>query len=117
MSLIKSPKSDDAILKFSPLALTDIKGTWQYLSEQNEEIAKNLIRAIAEKCEFLSLNPKVGRERNDLMLNLRHFPFKNYNIFYFPIENGVEIYRVLHSSRDIIQIFDNVVDDIKNKER
>ena len=113
MSLIKNPKSDDAILKFSSLALTDIKGTWQYLSEQGEEIAKKLIRAITEKCEFLSRNPKVGRERNDLLVNLRLFPFKNYNIFYFPIENGVEIYRVLHSSRDIIQVFDDVIDDTK----
>ncbi len=80
MSLIKTPNSDDVILKFSPPALTDIKGTWQYLSERGEEIAKKLIRTITEKCEFLSRNPKVGRERNDLIVNLRLFPFKNYNL-------------------------------------
>ena len=100
-------------LRFSPRALTDIKSTWEYLSEQSENIAIKLIREISQKCKMLSENPKLGRERNDLIIGLRLFPFKNYNIFYFQTENGVEIYRVLHSSRDVIQIFDDVIDDIK----
>lgn len=64
-----------------------------------------------DKCVLLSRNPKIGRERNDLMISLRLFPFKNYNIYYFPIEAGVEIYRVIHSSRDNVQIFDQTIDD------
>jgi len=75
--------------------------------------AEWLIQAILERCEFLSRNSKIGRERNDLILNLRLFPFKKYNIFYFPTENGIEIYRVLHASRDTIQIFDDVIDETK----
>ncbi len=59
------------------------------------------------------MNPKIGRQRNDLILNLRQFPFKNHNIYYFPIENGVEIYRVLHSSRDNVQVFEDVIDQSK----
>jgi len=110
MNLIKETENDDPVLKFSPLALNDIKETWHYFSEQDETAAERLIRAILEKCEFLSRNPKIGRERNDLIVNLRLFPFKKYNIFYFPTENGIEIYRVLHGSRDVIQIFDDVID-------
>lgn len=113
MNLTEKTPNDDPVLKFSPFALKDIKDNWQYLSEQSEEIAKTLIREIGEKCEFLSRHPKAGRERNDLIINLRLFPYKRYNIFYFPFENGVEIYRVLHSSRDNIQIFDDVIDEIK----
>ena len=113
MNLVKETENDEPILKFSPLAIKDIKETWQYLSEQDEEIAANLIRKITAKCEVLSRNPKISRERNDLITNLRQFPFKNYNIFYFQTESGVEIYRVLHSSRDNIQIFDDVIDDAK----
>ncbi len=59
------------------------------------------------------MNPKIGRQRNDLIVNLRQFPFKNYNIYYFQTKNGVEIYRVLHSSRDNVQVFDNVIDETK----
>lgn len=83
MNLTERTESNEPILNFSPLALKDIKGTWQYVSEQSLETATKLIRAISEKCEFLSRNPKTGRERNDLIVGLRQFPFKNYNIFYF----------------------------------
>lgn len=113
MNLIKETENEDPILKFSPHALKDIKETWDYHSEQGENFAERLIRSILEKCEFLSRNPKIGRERNDLVINLRLFPFKKYSIFYFLTENGIEIYRVLHSSRDIIQIFDDVIDETK----
>ena len=102
--------NDESKLRFSPRALTDIKSTWEYLSEQNEDIAIELIKEISQKCKILSENPKIGRERNDLIIGLRLFPFKNYNIFYFQTEFGVEIYRVIHSSRDVIQIFDDVID-------
>ena len=112
MNLLKETENDPN-LQFSEFAQGDIKETWQYLSEQGDEAAARPIREIIGKCKLLAYNPKIGRERNDLILNLRQFPLKNYNIFYFPIENGVEIYRVLHRSRDVIQIFDDAIDEIK----
>jgi toxin ParE1/3/4 len=105
-------KIDDPKLKFSTFALIDIKGTWQYISEQNEDNAKKLIREISAKCKLLSINPRIGSERNDLIIGLRLFPHKRYNIYYFITEFGVEIYRVLHSSRDNIQIFDTEIDKL-----
>lgn len=100
-------------LQFTAEARNDIEETWLYFGEYGDDLAEKLIRQIIEKCEFLSINPKIGRERNDLVINLRQFPFKNYNIFYFQTEFGVEIYRILHSSRDNIQVFDDAIDDIK----
>jgi toxin ParE1/3/4 len=97
-------------LQFTTFAQTDIGDTWQYLGEFGEDIAEKLITEIIEKCLILSRNTKIGRERNDLIVNLRQFAFKNYNIFYFPTENGVETHRVLHSSRDNIQVFDTEID-------
>lgn len=111
MNLSKETENNNPTLKFSPLALKDIKETWDYLVNQGESSAEKLIRSILEKCEVISRNPKIGRERNDLMIHLRLFPFKSYNIYYFPIETGIEIYRVIHSSRDNIQIFDNTIDE------
>ena len=113
MNLEIKTGNDNPSLKFSPLALSDIKSTWQYLSEKGEDIAKKLIREILDKCELLSRNPKIGREQNELIVGLRLFPYKNYNIIYFQTEFGVEIFRVLHSSRDNVQIFDDVIDEIK----
>ena len=100
-------------LQFTAFARNDIEEVWQYFDDFAEDAAERLIRQIMEKCEALAINPKMGRERNDLIFNLRQFPFKKYNIYYFPIKNGVEIYRVLHSSRDNVQVFDDTIDEIK----
>ena len=110
MNLTKETENNDPILQYSPFALADIKENWEYLVEQGEAVSARLIKEIISKCGLLAQNPKVGRERNDLIVNLRQFPFKKYNIYYFPIENGVEIYRVLHSSRDNVQVFDDTFD-------
>ncbi len=105
-------KTNFPALQFTNLAKTDIEDTWQYLGEFGEDIAEKLITQIVEKCLTLSQNPKIGRVRNDLIVNLRQFPFKNYNIFYFPLKNGIEVHRVLHSSRDNIQVFDTEMDKL-----
>jgi toxin ParE1/3/4 len=36
---------------------------------------------------------------------LRSHPIGHYLIFYFPLEDGVDIIRVLHGSRDIESLF------------
>ena len=43
-------------------------------------------------------------------MNLRSFPAKGYVIFYQPTDDGIEIFRVLHGSRDIQGEFDNLID-------
>jgi toxin ParE1/3/4 len=45
------------------------------------------------------------------MLNLRSFPVGSYVIFYRPIEEGIEVIRVLHSARDIEDIFADLDED------
>jgi toxin ParE1/3/4 len=48
----------------------------------------------------------MGRARQELAASLRSFPFGRYVIFYVPIENGINVVRVLHSARDIDAVFD-----------
>jgi len=52
----------------------------------------------------------MGREQDKLLINLRSFAVRNYLIFYQPSEGGIEILRVLHSSRDIERIFESFLD-------
>lgn len=47
----------------------------------------------------------MGRAREELAASLRSFPFGRYVIFYVPIEDGIDVVRVLHSARDIDAIF------------
>lgn len=89
----------------------DIDEIWEYIAERNQDAADRVVFEIAEKLKMIGRNPLVGTLRSDLIVDLRQFPYGNYNIFYFPIENGVEVYRILHSSRDIVQVFDDAIDD------
>lgn len=47
----------------------------------------------------------MGIDRPELASNLKSFPVDRYILFYRQIENGVELVRVLHSSRDMNLIF------------
>lgn len=47
----------------------------------------------------------MGRARDELAAELRSFPFGRYVIFYEPIEDGIDVVRVLHSARDIDAVF------------
>lgn len=99
-------------LEFSEFAKDDLDETWLYLSELASGAADRLIDELYQVCELIAANPYLGSARNEIIVDLRLLPHKNFNVYYFPTENGVEIFRVLHSSRDIIQIFDDSIDDI-----
>jgi plasmid stabilization system protein ParE len=44
---------------------------------------------------------------------MRLFPFKNYHVYYFPIADGVEIYRVLHGKRNTEELFEDYFEGLK----
>jgi toxin ParE1/3/4 len=43
----------------------------------------------------------MGRPRPELAPDLRSFPFRRYVIYYVPLPDGVDVVRVLHSTRDV----------------
>ena len=55
---------------------------------------------VEQRFQFLATQPHAGQARSDLAPELRFLPVGNYLIFYRPIENGVEIARVIHGARD-----------------
>ncbi|NET00841.1 MAG: type II toxin-antitoxin system RelE/ParE family toxin [Sphaerospermopsis sp. SIO1G1] len=50
----------------------------------------------------------MRKSRDELVVGLRSFPVEDYLIFYFPVENGIEIARVLSGYRDLEAMFDEV---------
>ena len=51
-------------------------------------------------------NKELGTWQDGYIGEMRMFPFKNYHIYYFSADEGVEIYRVLHGRRDIEGLFE-----------
>ncbi|MCA2708611.1 MAG: type II toxin-antitoxin system RelE/ParE family toxin [Microcystis sp. M015S2] len=95
----------------SPQAKLDLKGIWFYIANDNRQRADAFLRKLDEKIKNLANTPYMGRNRDELMLNLRSFPVGSYVIFYRPIEEGIEVIRVLHSARDIEDIFADLDED------
>ena|SRR5436305_838444 len=63
--------------------------------------ADRLMTIITRKCDHYARLPLTGIPRDDLAPRLRCFPVPPFLIFYRPIEDGIEIVRVLHGARNI----------------
>ncbi len=96
-------------VEYSSHALIDLEEIWTYLSEASEYSADKILKNLLESCSKTIFHPKKGRQRNELTLGLRSFPVGKYMIFYQQTYFGIEIVRVLHSSRDIPQVFDEMI--------
>ena len=96
----------------STQAKVDLEETWTYISENSAHFADKTIDELISKFRLLAGNPKIGKFRHDLMVDLRLFSFKNYNIFYFQTDFGVEIYRVNYIVKDLDDISRTVQDAV-----
>ena len=85
----------------TPGAESDLLGIWLYVSSDSQSAADRLLEAIGRTCHTLAEYPNMGRSRPKLSRDLRSFPVGNYTIFYRPVENGIEVIRVLSQARDI----------------
>lgn len=94
----------------SPLAEEDLEEIWSFVAERDAEAADRLIDEITGRFDHLLAYPEAGRARHELLVNLRSLPVKRYVIFYQPTDDGVEIFRVLHGSRDVQSEFDSLID-------
>jgi toxin ParE1/3/4 len=93
----------------SPLAEEDLEEIWSFVAERDVEAADRLIDEITGRFDHLLAYPEAGRARHELLVNLRSLPVKRYVIFYQPTDDGVEIFRVLHGSRDVQGEFDSLI--------
>jgi len=83
----------------------DLQTAARYIRRDNPTAAEEFVHAAYDTFEFLSRNPGVGRKRSDLgfpdVRSWRVTGFRRYLIFYREVEGGVQIWRVLHGTRDL----------------
>jgi toxin ParE1/3/4 len=97
----------------APAAENDLDEIWHYISEHNEQAADKFMRELAGKFQLLADNQEIGRRQDDFIVEMRMFPFRKYHIYYFPNEDGVEIYRVLHGARDTEAEFEDFFEGLE----
>ena len=95
----------------SPQAIHDLTEINDYLFANDQVAADAFLDEISQKFERLAQYFKMGRRRDELLPSLRSFPFQVYLIFYWEIESGVEIARIISGYRDLEVLFSNHDED------
>jgi len=93
-------------------AQEDLRAIWEYVARHQADAANKLIKEIVKKFSTLRDHPHIGRQRDELLVNLRSLVVRNYVIFYQPVEDGIEVLRVIHGSRDIDTLFERFFDSL-----
>ena len=87
-----------------PRAQRDLEEIWAYTARTwSPGQAETYIRQIQHGCGIIADDPRLGRPCDDIRAGYRKFKSGSHFLFYRPINDGVEIVRILHSSMDFNQ--------------
>jgi len=96
-----------------PTARIDVVEIAVYLgTEADQAIADRFLEAVEHAYARLAKMPRIGshwHSENPALVDVRKWPvpgFPNHLIFYRPISQGVEIFRVLYATRDLAPLLE-----------
>jgi toxin ParE1/3/4 len=84
-----------------PQVVLDLDSIWDFIASDNITAADGVMDRIGEVLDMLIHNPLAGRQRSELARGLHSFPAGNYIVFYFPLDDGIEVVRILSGYLDI----------------
>ena len=91
----------------------DLIAQWVWYAENASiEVADRFLIAAEATLAFLAKQPDCGAPiavTKKRLIGIRRFPvsggFERILIFYFPLQNGIDVVRVVHGSRDLDRLF------------
>ena len=96
-----------------PRAEQDLDGLAEYIAKDNIDAALGLYTAASAAFQKIAEMPDIGAKRDFLapqLANLRMWPLPHYPnvlVFYDVQDDALRVIRILHSSRDIEELFSN----------
>lgn len=92
---------------WTPAAREDLKQMSVYLAVEKKlpHLADQLVDEIVAKCERYAGQPEMGTLCSELASGVRLFSHKRYVVFYQALDDGIEVLRVMHGSRDYLRLF------------
>ena len=87
------------------LAALDTQDSWDRIADDDIVAADRRLEQFDLALKRLATQPMMGRARPELAPGLRSLPFRRHVVFYLPIDDGIDVVRVLHSVRDIDAAF------------
>jgi toxin ParE1/3/4 len=94
------------VVQRRPLAAEHIAEIWGPIADDSLRAADRWVDQLDELFQLLATQPRMGRARDELSPGLRSFGFGRYVSFYEPIDEGIDVVRVLHSARDVYAQFE-----------
>lgn len=90
-------------------ANADLETIVDFISKSDPAAAVRVLDKLLESFRLLAKERELGAARGDLTKNLRVFrpgrPAANYLVFYYPIDNGIEVSHVIHGAQDWLGMF------------
>lgn len=87
---------------YAPEAEDDLVGIAEYIARDKPVAARRWVAKIRDTCELLSTQPEMGELRKNFgEPDCRSFSVGNYVIFFRAAEDGIEVARIIHGSRDM----------------
>ncbi|MBV6625989.1 MAG: type II toxin-antitoxin system RelE/ParE family toxin [Rivularia sp. (in: Bacteria)] len=90
---------------FSDEAVQDLDEICEYIARNNAKAASKLFDEIRQKCKLIADFPNMGKSYERLAPNLRGFIVKEYLIFYYPRQDGIDVVHVVNGYRDLEALF------------
>jgi toxin ParE1/3/4 len=84
-----------------PQADLDLDSIWDFIANDNPTAADRVLDRIGDVLDMLIRNPLAGRQRPELASGLRSFAAGNYIVFYLPLDDGIDVVRILSGYLDI----------------
>ena len=67
--------------------------------------ADRWLDTIEAKLSLIADNPLLGAARPDIAPELRYHAVGNYLLLYRSVSGGIEVVRVVHGARDLLNLF------------
>lgn len=88
--------------KLSNKAATDLVAISHYLQKEfGEQQAKAYLTGLKEILLQLSNNPALGQNVTDIRPNYRRYLFQKHAIYFYEIDYGIRVVRILHQQMKI----------------
>jgi len=96
-----------AVVTWTPAAEGDLEGVFAYIAREQQSLrtAANVLREIVAKADLYSGNSLAAALRPEFGPSVRSFYVHRYVIIYRPSDQGIEVIRVIHGSRDVFRVF------------
>lgn len=93
--------------KWTVQAELDLEGILYYIAfnDRRLETAERVGKQMRDKCELLATQPHMGDPRPDLGEGYRLSHFKRWIIIFRPMEDGIEVMRIIDGARDYSKLF------------